>query len=56
MPSPKMAWMHKIATLCEVGLLGELTPEISDWIANSTLSATFRDGNERIAGFSRPVS
>jgi hypothetical protein len=53
MPWPEMTALHAVAALEEVTFLGPLAPEISNWLASSSLSATVYNGFEAAAGFRR---
>ncbi len=50
---PEMQAMHRVARLEEVTFLGDVAPEIRDWIAASGLTATLRTGFAVAAGFVR---
>ena len=50
---PEMQGLHAVATLREVTFLGQMTPEIKDWIDRSSLTAKLNTGNAYAAGFRR---
>lgn len=50
---PEMRRLHSVATLSEVTFLGQMTPDIKDWIDRSTLTAKLNIGNAYAAGFRR---
>jgi hypothetical protein len=50
---PEMQALHKSAKLVEVTFLGEMTPEIQEWIDNSVLRARLNTGFDWAAGFQR---
>ena len=50
---PEMNALHQAARLVEVTFLGEVTPEIQDWISRSTLRARLITGFSDAAGFHR---
>lgn len=50
---PEMMRLHEIARLTDVTFLGPLTPQISDWLGNSSLTARVHQGSHFAAGFRR---
>lgn len=52
---PEMQALHKVATLSEVVFLGDVTMEIRDWLAGSSLKASILSDNRYVAGFRRKV-
>lgn len=52
---PEMKALLTVATLSEVIFLGDVTVEIRDWLAGSSLKATVLDDNKYVAGFRRKV-
>lgn len=50
---PEMQALHRTATLAEVTFLGDVTPEIRDWISQSNLRAQVTAGFSFAAGFQR---
>ncbi|WP_417684211.1 hypothetical protein [Roseibium sp.] len=50
---PEMKALHSVASLTDVTFLGDLTPEIQDWIDRSSLKARVHSGNRFAAGFVR---
>lgn len=50
---PEMQALHQVARLVEVTFLGVVTPEIQNWIDNSTLGARLNTGFDFAAGFHR---
>lgn len=53
---PEMTALHAVAPLAEATFLGEVTPEITAWLARSGLRATIRQGYALAAGFRRDVT
>lgn len=50
---PEMTALHGAAALEEITFLGIVTPEIKDWLQDSTLTARVSDGYSFAAGFQR---
>lgn len=50
---PEMRALHAVAKLDEVTFLGDMTPDIENWLAASTLTAVVRSGNSYVTGFQR---
>ncbi len=50
---PEMRALHGVAELAEVTFLGKVTPEITEWINGSGLTADVHGGFAPAAGFSR---
>lgn len=50
---PEMAALHRVARLTDAVFLGEVTPEIRDWLAGSSLTARVASGYGFAAGFRR---
>jgi hypothetical protein len=55
MPWPEMAALHAVARLSQVTFLGAVSPEITAWIAGSSLRAQITQGYSFAAGFRRGV-
>ena len=53
MPWPEMQALHAAARLTESTFLGEVSPEIRDWLGGSTLTARLNSGFAAVAGFRR---
>lgn len=50
---PEMATLHAAASLDDITFLGEVSPEITDWLATSGLKARVHTGYGFAAGFRR---
>ena len=50
---PEMKALHAVATLSDVTFLGQMTDEISAWLARSQIKAKLHTGYAAAAGFCR---
>lgn len=49
-----MKALHAVARLEDVTFLGPISPEMREWLAKSSLTASLKDGFTAAAGFRRP--